>query len=62
MRKLIDTGWCVGVLLDNKLIITSPDYVDGAVYTPSVSVHIVGKDGLIALRDALIAHYPIEGE
>ena len=62
MRKLIDMGWCVGILLDNKLIITSPDFSDEAVYTPSASVHIASKDGLIALRDALIAHYPIEGE
>jgi hypothetical protein len=60
LTTLIDLGWCIAKL-DEKgsvLTIVSPSYQDEQCLTPAESVRIIGKEGLIKLRDALNTAYP----
>ena len=56
---VIDLGYCVARLEDNRLTIISPQDV-GDYYSQAQSVSIYGEKNILALRDALNKAYPIE--
>lgn len=60
MNKVIDLGHCMARIEESpvhKPTIVQPDEM-GDAYCPAACVHIVGNDGLIALRDALNEMFP----
>jgi len=61
MTTVIDLGWCVGKLAPNMktLTIISPSQHGEDAYTPAESVQVYGEAALKALRDTLIAAYPV---
>ena len=62
MNKVIDLNWCMARFeeLPASLFIISPSGSDEGLYIPAQSVRIYGKNGIIALRDALNEIYPPE--
>lgn len=58
--KLIDLGWCIARLNDNKnfLTIVSPAEGQENFFVPAASVNIIGESEIKKLRDALNEEYP----
>lgn len=59
--KLINLGWSVAKLEEDKALLTiiSPSDGSESSYCPAESVRIFGRDALEALRDALNDAYPV---
>lgn len=58
---MIDLGWCMARIRSDRahLTIVAPSAETQLGFIPSATVHIDGKQDLIALRDALISALPL---
>ncbi len=59
IRKMIDLGWCLARLEPDKLTIVSQSEHGETAYNPAESIVIYGSANLKALRDELLAEFPI---
>ena len=67
MRQVIDLGWCVGTIENDKgkgstLRITSPSYTESSFFEPAQTIVVCVEFAIKTLRDALTATIDAIGE